>query len=364
MPTAAFSGLSLEATERAAPVESLDLDDPGWLRFVESQAGATVFHHPAWSNLLASSYGRRAFVLAQRSADGAVSAGLPALEMRGSSAGRQIRALPLTDHCPPLTRSPRQLNGFSRGLLRWMNAHSVERLTVHGALAGLPGINLAGRALRHQLSLEGGIEMVRERLRGGPVERAIRKAQRQRLQVRISRAPADLAPFYRLHLLTRRRLGVPVQPFGFIRKLWKTILGDGLGFVVIASHDGEPVAASLFLAWNRNLIYKYGASDTRYWPLRPNQLVIWTAIEWACARGYRSLDLGRTDFENQGLRDFKLRWGAVEQPLVYSYIGCSPSEGQGSLPVAAVGRLLRVSPPIVCRLAGEAVYRYVMARRS
>jgi CelD/BcsL family acetyltransferase involved in cellulose biosynthesis len=361
MLSAGVSVLSHKTLELGEEIESCEIDDPRWLRFIENQGDATVFHHPAWSRLLVKSYGHRAYLLVQPAAGGEITAGLPVLEMRGwLGRARRLRALPFTDHCPPLALTPHHLRRFANELVRWKQAQAVQRLTVHGELPDGNGIELANRALRHVLPLDGGAGALQEQLRGGPIERAIRKAQRQRVQVRISRSLDDLELFYRLHLLTRRRLGVPVQPHRFIRTLWTTVLGAGLGFVVVASHDGAPIAASLFLAWNGNLIYKYGASDARYWGLRPNQLVIWTAIEWACRRGYRLLDLGRTDFDNRGLRDFKNRWGAVEQPLVYSYLGGSPSSRLSRAPMKAVGRLIRGSPPIVGRLAGEAIYRVVM----
>src|SRR5713101_6738397 len=39
------------------------IEDPGWAAFVASQSAATVFHHPAWSRLLAETYGYRSFAL-------------------------------------------------------------------------------------------------------------------------------------------------------------------------------------------------------------------------------------------------------------------------------------------------------------
>jgi lipid II:glycine glycyltransferase (peptidoglycan interpeptide bridge formation enzyme) len=195
-----------------------------------------------------------------------------------------------------------------------------------------------------------------ERLKGSQVLRAIRKAERAGLQVSLGRSPARLEVFYALHLQTRRRLGVPVQPKRFLDILWKRVLEPGLGFVVLAFAGKQPIAGALFLSWNRNLVYKFGASDPRYWEVRPNNLVMWTAIDWACQHGYRLLDLGRTDLGNQGLRDFKSRWGAVEVPLVYSYLAARPPRSLPSAASRALSGLIQSSPPIVCRLIGELLY--------
>jgi CelD/BcsL family acetyltransferase involved in cellulose biosynthesis len=166
----------------------------------------------------------------------------------------------------------------------------------------------------------------------------------------------DLAAFYRLHVDTRRRLGVPVQPRRFMQHLFREMVANGLGFVIFACQRDRPIAAALFLAWNRQLIYKFAASDHRYWALRPNNLVLWAGIEWGYGRGYRALDLGRTDAQDQGLRYFKSRWGATETPLTYSYLTGAPGPAP-KLAMRAMAKLIQWSPAIVCRTLGELLYR-------
>ena len=44
---------------------------------------------------------------------------------------------------------------------------------------------------------------------------------------------------------------------------------------------------------------------------------MWEAIKWACEKGYKALSFGRTEPENEGLRQFKTGWGAREQVIKY-----------------------------------------------
>jgi CelD/BcsL family acetyltransferase involved in cellulose biosynthesis len=349
------------AVQLAPPTaDAVQAHDPRWLRFLQSDPEATVFHHPAWSQVLADAYGYRPLLLAQTDPDGEIVAGLPLVEHRALG-GRDLIGLPFTDYCPPLARSAGDLAALSTSLVAWRRLGRVRTIAVHGPLPVGPGIHLTQRGVRHILPLRPGSREVLDRLRGGPLDRAARKAQRAGVEVRISRSAADLEPFYRLHLQTRRRLGVPVQPKRFIEALWRQVIGAGLGFVVFAVQADRPIAAALFLAWNGTLIYKFGASDSRSWALRPNNLVFWTAIEWACQQQYRQVDFGRTDVENQGLRDFKTRWGAIEVPLVYAHIASAPLRSRSSLPLRVLSTVIRSTPPIVCRAVGELVYRHVPA---
>jgi lipid II:glycine glycyltransferase (peptidoglycan interpeptide bridge formation enzyme) len=194
------------------------------------------------------------------------------------------------------------------------------------------------------------------------VQRNIRRAEREGLTVRQATGPEDLVgTFYGLHLRTRRRQGVPVQPRRFFRLLWENAISTELGSVLIVEASGQSVAAAVFLAWNETVVYKFGASDASAWSLRPNHVLFWHAIRTACEQGYRWFDFGRTDDGQEGLRTFKLSWGAAEEPLVYRTLGGKPepaAAGEG-MATRVLGPVIRHSPLLVCRAVGETLYRYV-----
>jgi CelD/BcsL family acetyltransferase involved in cellulose biosynthesis len=339
---------------RAPLLEVRAYDDPQWLGFLEGQPSATAFHHPAWSQVLAATYGYRPFVVVQTRPDGEVAAGMPLLEVGRPGSGCLV-SLPFTDHCPPLTSPAADVAQFTHNLLEWRDGASRPGVVIHDAVPALPGVQPVARGVRHVLPLDQGRERALEGL-GKKVRSSIRKAQREEVRVRIGQSLDDLAPFYQLHVETRRRLGVPVQPKRFMENLFRQMVGEGLGFVVFAYKAEHLIAAALFLAWNRHLIYKFAASDPRYSALCPNNLVLWTAIDWGCQHGFRALDLGRTEFDNRGLRDFKSRWGATEVPLVYSYLATALPGSAPRLLTGAVAKLIQWSPPLVCRVIGELLY--------
>jgi len=182
------------------------------------------------------------------------------------------------------------------------------------------------------------------------------------LTVRLGDRPEDLVEtFYRLHLKTRRRQGVPIQPRRFFHLLWRHAIATGLGSVLVVEAAGTPIAAAVFLQANGTVIYKFGASDEDAWSLRPNHLLFWHAIRSACESGAKRFDWGRTDLDNEGLRSFKRSWGAEEIPLEYcSMLPRSGAAGaQHGLSGRVLGAMIRRSPETVGRLVGEALYRFV-----
>jgi CelD/BcsL family acetyltransferase involved in cellulose biosynthesis len=332
------------------------LSDSAWRAFVDRCSGAGPFHHPGWAELLAHCYGYRPLALAVIDTHGDIVGGAPALNVQRPLGGRRYVSLPFTDYCAPLAEPGAEAT-VTESLVLAAATLKLDVLEVRAALSPNERVHTSAGAVRHTLALVDDPEAVAQGI-SKHHRRNIRRAEQADLTVRFGTAVDDMRAFYRLHLLTRQRLGVPIQPWHFFEALVRMLERERLGFVVVASFGDLPVAAAVFMARQGVMIYKYGASDPDFWERRPNNLLFWRAIQWGCAHGLRVLDWGRTDIENTGLREFKSGWGAREEPLAYSVIADQP-------PVPASGRInramapvIRRSPTWVCRALGEVLYRY------
>lgn len=341
-------------------MQILRIDDPRWTEFVGACPDATPFHNSAWTTLLSECYRYPTFALGVADADGRLAAGAPVIAVERPLGGRRWVSLPFTDHCPVLSR-PGRSDGVIRlamSLREEREARVLSAIDVHADLPALPGVHRSLHGVRHTLSLSADPGEVFDKFKSMH-RRNVRRAQRSNLEIDFGRSAKDMHTFYRLHLQTRRRLGVPIQPRRFFSLLTTRLLAGGMGFVVSARLRQTPIAAAVFLHWNGALIYKYGASDPRFWELRPNNQLFWAAIQWGCEQGFRTLDWGRSDTEDVGLRAFKSGWGATEEPLTYASIG-SPRSGaaRGKLQ-STLSSIVRRSPAWVCQVLGEVLYRYV-----
>jgi hypothetical protein len=208
----------------------------------------------------------------------------------------------------------------------------------------------------HNISLSPNFSQVAELIHPMHLRNA-RNAAKHGVTIKVGNGDIDLDQFYRLHLITRRRLGVPIQPKTFFTNLAKNLLDKRQGFIMCAYYDEVCIAAAVFLLWNKTITYKYGASDPNYLKLRPNDLIFWNAINWGCDHGYDYMDMGRTDIDNAGLRTYKSRWGAKEMALFYSYAPTLPLR-RSNLLMNILNTTIRHSPDWVCRLSGECLYRF------
>ena len=346
------------AREAQVPTQAnhlvLDPWDETWNAFAASNPWANVFHHPSWARLLAECYGYRPFVVVVRDADGTISAGLPMMEVSSPLTGRRWMSLPFTDHCSPLCRDVESLGELTNSLVEMSQSSKIPMIEVRWELPAHPSIRSYSHFVLHTCKLAPDFDSVADRFHAMH-RRNIKTAKKRGVRIKWGRERDHLREFYRLHLQTRRRQGIPIQPWRFFESVG-ALLEQGLGFVLLAYKGCECLAAAVFLHWHQTLTYKYGASSVSGLRLRPNNLLFSAAIRWACENGYKVFDMGKTDPTNTGLRSFKTRWGADETPLTYSTLSSRRSR-RGNAKLEQVMRtIIRNSPTWVCRAAGELLY--------
>jgi lipid II:glycine glycyltransferase (peptidoglycan interpeptide bridge formation enzyme) len=189
--------------------------------------------------------------------------------------------------------------------------------------------------------------------------RNVRKAESSYLSFHRRTDQHAVKCFYKLHVITRRKLGVPVQPKGFFMQLYMKMIATGLGYVGIVEREDRPIAAAVFLTFNKTTIYKYGASDPKHLHTRPNEFLFYHAIRGAGETGDTHFDFGVTAMDNGGLRSFKKKWGPTEEHVHHAYVvGHPPPADTKSHALTIASAVIRHTPKVVCRGLGEVFYRF------
>lgn len=336
-------------------VERISIGDPRWCEFTSSHPGAGPFHLPAWTTVIADCYHFDAFVLAVLSDDGEILAGAPTVAARSPFGRLRWISLPFTDSCPLLVRPDADPGEVVDALRGYVLAAPSTGLQIRDGMPEADGLYPVQAGYIHKMDVPRDPSQLHPHKR----HRASRNvAVRMGVKITHGNAAEDVATFYRLHTLTRRRHGVPVQPRRFFDLLQERVLTPGNGLVATATLDGEVYAAAVYLQHNGHLVAKYHASDPSLPAIGAGHLLEWDMLLYACNEGFRSFDVGRTDADAEGLRFYKSGWGFVESPLVYTTISRTPPS-EGTLTVGELPkRIIRSSPLWVCRTAGELLYRW------
>ncbi len=335
----------------------LEAGSQSWMEFASSCKDANIFHHPAWIQFLSDCYHYPAAILAITKPSGAICAGIPVIKIKSPLTGARWVALPFSDYCNPLYKDEESLDQLTQWITDLYQNKSAPRVEIRWKLPGDSPFQQQNNFVLHTIDLCPDAEQVAKRFKRTHLQN-VRNAETRGVQVIYSNDYAHIKNYYGLQLETRKRHGVPVQPWHYFNLFWERIIQSGLGFVLLALKDAEIIAGMVFLHWNGTLIAKYAASREDTLNLRPNNLLFWQGIRWGCENGYTSFDMGRTELVNEGLRNFKSRWGAREEPLTYSYLSEKIIKSTDGKLSEMLHHLIQVSPDWVCRASGEMLYRH------
>ncbi|NJN53859.1 MAG: peptidoglycan bridge formation glycyltransferase FemA/FemB family protein [Anaerolineae bacterium] len=97
--------------------------------------------------------------------------------------------------------------------------------------------------------------------------------------------PDDFPALAEMYAETAVRDGFGIRPSGYYLDGWHSFHQAGMGHLLIAEYEAEPVAAVYLVKFGTKAIYMYGASSEKERNRMPNYLLQWEAVRWAKAQG-------------------------------------------------------------------------------
>lgn len=331
----------------------------GWDELILAQPKGTFFHSSHWARVISNTYGYKPLYFTVR--DGSdLLATVPLMEIDSFLTGKRGVSLPFTDFCEPI------LSDIVRADRIW------DTIRVYGEKAGWKYVDIRGGdgvnesaspsswCYEHVLNLSPDVQYVRDNFSDSH-KRNIRKAQKVGVEVTLCGSLESVEDFYRLNLITRKRHGLPSQPFSFFRNIHQHIIKKKHGLLLVAQHQGKVIAGALCIQFGNKAMYKYAASDRRYQHLRPNNLILWKAIEYYCRQGYDSFNLGKTEQKHKGLKQFKSGWGATEKTVdYYRYSFIKKNYSQiANMTDGWHTSLLKIMPIPIIKILGSVLYKQI-----
>jgi len=334
--------------------------DPRWEHLLASRK-ADIFHSPPWLRALRDTYDLsiEARVLVD-------DAGKPIAGFVYSPIDdvmdRRIVSLPFSDFCDPLVSTPAEWAAVTSGVLSAEDRFHLRCLHSELPLSD-PLLTPVGRARWHAVDLRREAEAIWQSI-ASSARRSIRKARDEGVQVRVGESLDDVRAFFELHLHVRKhKYHLLAQPWPFFEQLWSHLLSQGHGRLLLAERDEQVLGGVLLLEWGGTAYYKFNASQPDLLGARPNDLVIWEAIQWGASAGLERLDFGLSDWDQEGLLRFKRKY-ATEEKTIHSLqnLPHPPSRREAELRALLpqlTSLLTRPDvPDAVSEEAGNLLYRY------
>jgi hypothetical protein len=322
---------------------------------------ATLFHSKEWLDALQHTYGYRPSVLTTSGPGERLANGLVFCRVQSWLTGRRLVSVPFSDHCTPLINGEEEFGGLLSSLQQEADQRREKYLELRSIAEGarMPaGLSCSTTFCLHRLDLRPSLNELFHAFHGTCIRRKIARAQRMGLTYEDGTSEELLHKFYKLAVLTRRRQRIPPQPLSWFRNLI-ACLGDRVK-IRLAAQEGQPAAGILTIRYKRTMIYKYGCSDQQFHKLGPMQLVMWRAIQEAKEHGLLEFDMGRTDWNNEGLLTFKDRWGGTRSTLLYlRYPVPKPLHSTEDILMRVAGLVFAWAPNGFLSTAGNILYRHI-----
>jgi hypothetical protein len=336
------------------------LADSRWPDFVRRHPDASVFHTREWLEALRRTYGYAAVAYTTSPPATPLTNGVVFCDVRSWLTGRRLVSLPFADHCEPLLGTAADRDAILGELRRSVDSRRWRYLEIRPTRMDFQATAFSSSSsfAFHRLDLQPSLDELFRALHKDSIQRKVRRAEREALVYETGRSASLVQAFYDLQLITRRRHQLPPQPLAWFRTL-TDCLGGRIS-ISIAAKEGVPVAGIVVLRHGTTLVYKYGASDARHHNLGAMPFLFWHAIREGKTAGFRLLDLGRSDSDNEGLITFKDRLGAARTRLSYARYPASTAPALGPSRAMAAARLIfaRLPDPLLAT-TGRLFYRHV-----
>ncbi len=295
---------------------------PAWDAFVARHPQSTIYHTSAWLRLLREVFGyaSRSLVAMDK---GEIVAGVPLFGLRGFM-GKRLVSSPFRDRGgllgnPEVDLAPLLEQAVGQTLAgRCQYLLLKQSQPLDPVLTARWGLQESRHWLTTLVDLSAGSEAVWRKLKNNAVG-PVKQAQKLGVRVYAGERQEDMATFYQIFLENRRHLGIPCFPPRFFQEIWEKLCQKGQGQLFIAEKAGQPLAGLILLLHKGTAIDGYAASRPSSRELRPNDLLVWRAIQWAAREGCQVFDFGADSPRQPSLLAFKKKWRGVQQPMYHYY---------------------------------------------
>lgn len=289
-------------------VAELRPDERGaWDAYVRGAPGGLPMHLSGWQEVLARTHGYETHFLMARQ-NGRVAGVLPLFFIQSRWVGNAATTLP-GGLCADGDEVARAL--LARAVEVGRDGGMRRLVLQDGRRAWSGAWRTTSDHVDWRIDVRPDPEALWRRLQRN-VRRQVRLAISAGLAVEIDRSGHGLDDFYAVFSQFTRQVGTPVFGRSFLQNVVDVFPGQFS--IALVRRAGLPIGAFFQLELGRTVYGMWGATLHPYLPLRPNYLLYWELLNDTSARGFHTLDMGRSPARS-GASAFKGQWGGECRPV-------------------------------------------------
>lgn len=300
--------------------------DQAWDNFVYRHPDSGHCHLSGWQKVIQQTYRHCSYYL-RAVENGEIKGILPLFLMKSLLFGNTMVSMPFLDDggiCSDNEDSRQTLYDKARELFIASGAYALDLRHRDRSSIDLPS---HGSKVTLTLSLSADPDSMWKQF-NAKLRNQTRKAMKSGLTC--SWHGIDGLPeFYDVFAINMRELGSPVHSYNFFANILKAFSESAQ--LILVRKGEKTIGGGLFLVFKDRVQMPWASANREYFSFCPNNILYWEAIRWACEKGYKQFDFGRSS-PGSGTYYFKKQWGAVDRPL---YWQCLTKNPKGSPTVRA-----------------------------
>lgn len=279
-----------------------------WNEFVTAAPDASFCHQWEWRDVIHGVMGHAPVFRIAREPGGKLAAVLPLYRVRSRVFGDHLVSVPFMNYGGPAGEEAGR-----RALATWAR-EEAQRLGSRSLLlrtrTAIPGVTTTTTKVTVVLDLPASADHMWNKSFDAKFRNKIKRPQRDGMTTTFG--PEHVGQFYDVLARNMRDLGTPVLPLRFFQQIIacfprEVVLG-------VTTWNGRTVAAGFGFIWRDEFEMTWSSSLKELRAAKPNMLLYWDYMRELIGRGVRKFNFGRST-PGSGTHEFKLSWGAADEPL-------------------------------------------------
>ena len=305
-----------------------DGDAEEWDSFVHRHENSTFFHQMGWKNVVEKTYGHQPFYVVARenvreaipSIGGQIKGILPLFLMRHVLFGRFLISVPFGDYGGICADDEKIANALLTKAMELARNTRVKFLELRH-IENMNNGQLLTKTSRATLilPLEKDPQLLWKSFKP-KVRNQVRKAEKSGIETEIGCEErsnlALVSEFYKVYARNMRDLGTPVHSSSFFKNILTEFPNHAN--VILVKLENRTIGGAIAIYFKDTMEIPWASSLREFFPLCPNNLLYWAALEYGCLKGYEYFNFGRSAWDSGTFR-FKKQWGSEPVQLYYQY---------------------------------------------
>jgi hypothetical protein len=293
-----------------------------WGKFIDQNNEATFYHNYSWFRIMERIFGYRQRGFALLDGD-CIVGGLPLFEINRIYQ-KCLVSSPFRDRGGLITKPGIDSSLLINEAIRIGANSQFDYVLIKNGNSIIPAAkkNFALHESKFWITtrtdLSSGAVAIWKKLKNN-AQGPVKQAKKIGVVVSQGKSEKDIHSFYWIFLRTRHKLGVPCFSKKFFLALWEKFCLPGKAVLFLAKYKERTIAGIILLLHKDTVIDGYAASLPEFVQIRPNDLLVWHAIEWASAAGFKVFDFGADSPHQEGLLAYKRKWNGEQETLTNYY---------------------------------------------